>query len=62
MEFLKGGMFRGNRTYILGALVAVQAVAEFLVGDINLTEFLEQVPQILAGLGFMTLRAAIPGE
>lgn len=60
MEFLKGGMLRGNRTYILGALVALQAIAEFLVGDINLQQLLEQAPQILAGLGFMTLRAALP--
>ena len=57
MEFLKGGMFRGKRTFILGFVVAVQAVASFLVGDITLMEFWDQLPQIAAGLGLVTLAA-----
>lgn len=60
LEFLKGGMFRGKRTYILGFIVAIQAVAAFLVGDITLLEFWDQVPQIAAGLGLVTLAAHKP--
>ncbi len=59
-EFLKGGMFRGNRSYILGAAVVVQALASFLVGDITLVQFMEQLPEIIGGFSIMTIRAAIP--
>ena len=60
LEFLKGGMLRGKRTYILGFVVALQAVAAFFVGDITLLEFWDQVPQIAAGLGLVTLAAHKP--
>ena len=59
LDFLKGGMFRGKRTYILGFLVAAQAVASFLVGDIGLNGLLSQLPEILGGLGLMSLRASV---
>jgi|ETNvirnome_2_300_1030623.scaffolds.fasta_scaffold00133_22 hypothetical protein len=59
LDFLKGGMFRGKRTYILGFLVAAQAVASFLVGDIGLNALLSQLPEILGGLGLMSLRASV---
>ena len=60
LEFLKGGMFRGKRTYILGFVIALQAVASFLVGDTTLAEFMNQVPEILGGLGLVTLAAHKP--
>ena len=43
----------------LGALVALQAVASWAVGDTSLQELWSQVPQILAGLGLITLRAGV---
>jgi hypothetical protein len=59
MYFLSGGWAKGYRTYILGAVMAVQALASFAVGDISLVEFLNQMPEILMGLGLMTLRAGV---
>lgn len=55
-----GGFLKGSRTYILGFLLAAQAVAQWAVGDITLTALTEQLPEILGGLGFMTLRASVP--
>lgn len=60
LNFLKAAPLAGYRTYVLGGLVALQAIASFLLGDITLIEFMEQLPEILAGFGIMTLRAAIP--
>jgi len=62
MDILSGGFLKGQRTYILGFLVAAQAVASFFVGDITLVEFFNQVPEILGGLGLMALRASTPSE
>lgn len=59
LNFLAGGFFRGYRTYILGGLLALQAIASFAVGDTSLSELLNQLPQVLAGLGLMSLRAGI---
>lgn len=55
---LSGGFAAGYRTYILGAMIALQAVASYAVGDTNLTALLGQLPEILGGLGLMSLRAA----
>ena len=58
-DFLSGGFLRGYRTYILGGLLALQAIANFAVGDITLTELSAELPDILAGLGLMALRAGV---
>lgn len=54
MDFLKG-----KRTYILGALVFAQALYQFITGEITGQMFFEQLPEMLGGLGLMTLRAAV---
>jgi len=56
---LSGGFLSGRRTYVLGALMAAQAVASWALGDTTLPQLLEQLPEILGGLGIMTLRAGI---
>lgn len=60
MNLLSGGFLAGYRTYILGAMMALQALASFAVGDIALVEFVNQLPEIFMGLGLMSLRAAVP--
>ena len=57
-KLFTGGMLKGKRTYILGGMLALQAIAGFLVGDMSLTELITKLPEILGGLGLMTLRAA----
>jgi len=49
----------GNRTYVLGALIIAQAVYQFAMGEITGAMFFEQLPEMLAGAGLMTLRAAV---
>ena len=43
----------------LGAILALQAVAQWAVGDASLFELLNRLPEILGGLGLMALRAGI---
>lgn len=52
---LTGGFAKGYRTYILAGIAFATVVAQFSVGDINLTDALQQAALAL-GLG--TLRAA----
>ena len=62
LKLLSGGFAAGYRTYILGALMALQAIAQFAVGDLSLQDFLGQLPEILMGLGIMTLRAGVKSD
>lgn len=50
---------RGKKTYILGGLIFLQALVSWLVGDISMVEFFNQLPEMLGGLGFMALRAGV---
>ena len=59
MNILSGGFLAGSRTYILGGLLALQAVAMWAVGDQSLTQLIEKLPEILGGLGLMSLRASV---
>jgi len=59
LNILTGGFLKGKRTYILGALLALQAIASWAVGDMSLTELMAQAPEILGGLGLMALRDAV---
>lgn len=59
-KLLTGGFLAGYRTYLLGAIVAIQAVAGWAMGDMTLPQLLEQLPEIAGGLGLMSLRAAVP--
>jgi len=56
---MTGGFLSGYRTYILGGLLAVQAIAGFAVGDLTLIQLMNQAPEILGGLGLMSLRAGV---
>jgi hypothetical protein len=61
-SLLTGGFLSGYRTYVLGLLVAAQAVASWALGDMTLSQLLDQLPEILGGLGLMSLRAAVKKE
>lgn len=58
--FIKGGFLAGYRTYLMGFLVFAQAFVAFAVGDISLADFIAKLPEMAAGLGLMSLRAAVP--
>ena len=59
LNLMTGGFLSGYRTYILGGLLAVQAIAGFAVGDLTLIQLMNQAPEILGGLGLMSLRAGV---
>jgi hypothetical protein len=59
---ITGGFLKGYRTYLLGALIAAQAVVSWLIGDLTLPALLEQLPEILGGLGLNALRAGVASE
>ena len=40
------------------SLIALQALVGWAIGDTTLAELVTQLPEILGGLGLMTLRAA----
>lgn len=61
-DLLTGGFLRGKRTYILGFIMALQAIAGWALGDTTLAQLIDQLPEILGGLGLMTLRAGMPKE
>lgn len=58
LSILSGGFLAGYRTYILGGLLALQAVAAWTLGDMSLPQILDKLPEILGGLGLMALRAS----
>jgi hypothetical protein len=59
MYLVSGGFLAGYRTYILGFIVAVQAVAAWALGDMTLAQLIEELPEIAGGLGLMSLRAGM---
>lgn len=59
---LSGGFLAGYRTYIFGFLMVLNVVAQYLVGDIGLMDLTGRLPELLAGAGLMSLRAAISGK
>jgi len=56
---LTGGFLAGYRTYIFGFLLGAQAVAQWAVGDQSLSELIAKLPEILGGMGLMSLRAGV---
>ncbi len=58
VSIVTGGFLKGKRTYILGFALAIQAVVGYMVGDTTLAEFGDRVPEIIGGMGLVTLRAA----
>ena len=59
MNILTGGFLAGYRTYLLGFLIFLQAVIGWGVGDMSLSELVAKLPELLGGLGLMTLRAGM---
>lgn len=53
------GALRGYRTYIIGWLIVAEILLRWLVGDIGTLDLLHQLPDVLEGLGLVTLRAGI---
>lgn len=60
LKLFTGGWLSGYRTYVLGFVLFAQALGQWAVGDRTGVEFLNQLPEILGGLGLMTLRASVP--
>ena len=58
-HILTGGFLAGYRTYVIGAALAIQALAFWAVGDMTLSALVEEIDTILGGLGLMTLRAGV---
>lgn len=54
-----GGFLAGKRTYIVGGLLIAQAVVQFAIGDIDLSGLADKLPEILGGMGLMSLRAGV---
>lgn len=52
---LTGGFAKGYRTYILAGVAVITVAAQFSVGDLSLTEAIQQGA---IALGLSTLRAA----
>lgn len=61
-SLLTGGFLAGYRTYIIGWLIVAQAVASWAMGDMTLPALLEQLPELLAGLGLNALRAGVAAK
>jgi hypothetical protein len=59
LNLISGGFAAGYRTYLMGGLLALQAIIGWAVGDMTFVHLLQQAPEILAGLGLMSLRASI---
>jgi len=56
---IEGGWLKGYRTYLIGFLMLAQAIVAWLVGDATFEQLWAQLPEILAGLGLITLRAGV---
>lgn len=52
---LTGGFAKGYRTYIMAGIAAVTVVAQFAVGDVSLSDAIQQ---LALALGLGTLRSA----
>lgn len=59
LKLISGGFLAGYRTYLMGGLLAGQSVVAWVVGGTTLAELVAQLPEILAGLGLMSLRAGV---
>ena len=55
---LTGGFLKGYRSYIIGTILILQAVGAWAAGDVGFMTLMEQLPEILMGMGIMTAKAA----
>jgi hypothetical protein len=53
------GILSGYKTYIIGALAIVTAIANYLIGDVELSQALSAAYNGLIGAGLLTLRAGV---
>ena len=53
------GILAGYKTYILGGMIVLTALANFLVGDSSLQQVLQATWEGLVGMGLISLRAGI---
>jgi hypothetical protein len=56
---LTGGYLKNYRTYLLGFALAATGVGKYLAGDETLSDVVQSLPEILGGLGLVTLRAGL---
>jgi|APSaa5957512622_1039677.scaffolds.fasta_scaffold456967_2 hypothetical protein len=59
VKLITGGFLSGYRTYLLGFVMAAQAFVGWAIGDMALVELVGILPELLAGLGLMSLRASV---
>lgn len=59
---LTGGFLSGYRSQVLGVLFALQALASYLVGDTSLIGLMEQLPEIIGGLGFAAFAQKVQNQ
>ena len=57
-DIATGGFLKGKRTYVMGAVAVVAAIASYCVGDASLQETLQKVWEAALALGLITLRAS----
>jgi len=56
------GILKGKKTYIMGGLAAIAAIAAYLTGDADLKTTLEAVWQAALGAGLIALRAGVASK
>ncbi len=60
--FYSGGFLAGYKTYLVSALIVLQALVRWAAGgEISFVEFLDVLfsPEVLTGLGLAALRAGV---
>jgi hypothetical protein len=61
LQVLTAAPLKNYRTQVLGGVVFVSAVANWLVGDMSLTDLLQNLPAMVGGLGLSALGAKVNG-
>jgi hypothetical protein len=56
---MTGGFLKGYRTQVIGGMAILTAVANYLVGDMSLTDLVQQLPLLLGGAGFAAFGAKV---
>lgn len=60
-KLLTAAPLKNYRTQVLGGLVFLTGVANWLVGDATLAELLQNLPAMVGGLGLSALGAKVNG-
>jgi hypothetical protein len=59
LQLFTAAPLKNYRTQVLGGLVFLTALANWLVGDMSFIEFMQNLPAMVGGLGLSTLGAKI---